>query len=566
MNILDAIAKYFRSPQPKLTAQWRSPRIFLRLGWALVASFLVAIIIAIAAPRLESSQAQNPNNYFSLRILHTNDHHAHLEPIKIGDRTLGGIARRRTLINQIRADNQQSNSITKESLLLLDAGDIFQGTLYFNQYLGQADLDFYNTLKYDAATLGNHEFDRGQYTLAEFIDKAKFPIVSANIRTEPDSPVNGKIKPWHIINLQGEKIGIFGLTTPDTAIFANIGAELKFTDPIAAARNAVRDLKRQNVNKIVALTHLGFDQDQQLARQVADIDIIIGGHTHTPVGNIPNAIAPYPLVVNSPSDQPVLIATDWEWGKYLGDLSVRFDAQGKLVAWAGKPQALDENVIADPEFVAKLQEYNVPIAALRKQVIGKSSINFDGDRLKLRTSETEIGNLITDAILAKTEGDGVLAVIINAGGIRSGLPMGDITMGDVLEAIPFGNTVTRIDLTGEQIKTALEHGVSAAEQAEGRFPQVSGIFFTWEPQAPVGKRIKKILIKDQFGKAQVIAPQSTYRIATNNFLTSGGDGYSVFAKGKNILDTGYLISDVVADYIKEIFNVRGKLEDRIVRS
>lgn len=568
MKIFKAIAKYFFSVTQQLRRKGRSPQKIFAL--ASVSILLVISILAIAAPQWSSSQAQSPTEqkYFSLRILHTNDHHAHLEPIKIGDRTLGGIARRRTLINQIRADYQPTRSISnddQESLLLLDAGDIFQGTLYFNQYLGQADLDFYNALKYDAATLGNHEFDRGQYTLANFIDKAKFPIISANIRADLDSPINGKIKPWHILNLNGEKIGIFGLTTPDTALFANIGAELQFTDPIAAARNAVRDLKRQNVNKIIALTHIGFDKDQQLAQQVADIDIIIGGHTHTPVGNIPNAIAPYPLVISSQSNRPVLIATAWEWGKYLGDLSVRFDAQGHLVAWAGKPQALDEKIAADPEFTAKLDTYNAPIATLRQQIIGQGAITFDGDRRKLRTGETELGNLITDAILAKTGGDNVQAVIINAGGIRSGLPMGDISMGDVLEALPFGNTITRLDLTGAQIKAALEHGVSMAEQGEGRFPQVAGLSFTWNPQAPAGQRVTQIAIANLSGKLQAIAPQETYRIATNDFLVSGGDGYSIFAKGKNILNTGFLLSDVVADYIKEIRTVRGKLENRIVK-
>jgi len=241
--------------------------------------FCLSLILAIASPaffNFGSLFAAQENN-FSLRILHTNDHHAHLEPVKFGDRFLGGIARRRTLIEQIRKENQRN----REPLLLLDGGDIFQGTLYFNQYLGQADVDFYNALAYDAGTIGNHEFDRGQQVLADFLTKAKFPIISANIDIAATSPLYGKILPWQVLKIQGEKIGILGLTTPDTAILSSVGEGVKFTDPIAAAKNSVKALKAQGVNKIFALTHLGFENDLALARQVADIDMIIGAHSHT---------------------------------------------------------------------------------------------------------------------------------------------------------------------------------------------------------------------------------------------------------------------------------------------
>ena len=545
-NSLKAIANYLKL---KLQTK-RSFQIFV----AFVITFLIVV-----SPAFLNVVAQESR--FSLRILHTNDHHAHLEPVKFGDRLLGGIARRRTLIEQIRAESKTN----QEPLLLLDAGDIFQGTLYFNQYLGQADLDFYNALAYDASTIGNHEFDRGQQVLADFIAKAKFPIISANIDIAPESPLYGKVRPWHVLDIQGEKIGMFGLTTPDTAILASVGDGVKFTDPIAVARKSVLELKQQGINKIVALTHIGFDNDVLLAQKVSDIDIIIGGHSHTSVGNIPKANHPYPLVEKNGTKEPVLVVTDWEWGKYLGDLSVSFDRTGKLIAWAGKPHVLDASIKPNPEFADKLKAYAAPIEALRQKIIGKSLVALDGDRVKLRTSETALGNLIADAILAKTKVDRVQVVLINAGGIRNGFPLGDITMGHVLEALPFGNTITRVELTGKQLTEALESGVSMAEQGEGRFPQVAGIRFVWDSKLPAGKRVTKVEVKDASGKFQLLNPKDVYRVATNNFLASGGDGYRSFAEGENLLETGYLLSDAIAEYITAMSPLQVKIENRIVR-
>jgi len=548
-NRLKAIANHFKTSNQ------------IRRLFYIFLAFSITFIIAIASPALLNSQVNAQESRFSLRILHTNDHHAHLEPVKFGDRLLGGIARRRTLIDQIRTESKTN----QEPLLLLDAGDIFQGTLYFNQYLGQADLDFYNALAYDASTIGNHEFDRGQQVLADFIAKAKFPIISANLDIAPESPLYGKIRPWQILDVKGEKIGVFGLTTPDTAILSSVGDGVKFTDPIAAARTSVSALKQQGINKIVALTHIGFENDVVLAQKVHDIDIIIGAHSHTPVGNIPNANHPYPLVEKNGTKEPVLVVTDWEWGKYLGDLSVSFDRNGKLIAWAGKPHALDASIKPNQEFENKLKAYAAPIEALRQKIIGKSLVALDGDRIKLRTSETSLGNLIADAILAKTKGDRVQVALINAGGIRNGLPLGNIAMGNVLEALPFGNTITRVELTGKQLKEALESGVSMAEKEEGRFPQVAGIRFVWDVKLPAGKRVTKIEVKDVSGDFQLLNPQGIYRVATNNFLASGGDGYRTFAEGKNLLETGYLLSDAIAEYISANSPVKPEIENRIVR-
>lgn len=548
LKVLFYLQPHFPHPESSPMRKYRLWFLGLILGVVVLVSYVITSIIVQSAD-------------FTLHILHTNDHHAHLEAIDFNKEELGGIVRRKTLIDKIRAENAK----TKEPLLLLDAGDIFQGTLYFNRYLGQADLSFYNDLGYNLATLGNHEFDRGQQVLADFIRKAKFPLISANIQVAPTSPLANKIKPWTVLQLNGEKIGIFGLTTEKTAILSNPGDGITFTDPINAAKNAVTALTSQNVNKIIALTHIGIQADQKLAQQVDGIDIIVGGHSHTPLGNMPGATVPYPIVEKSPNGKEVLIVTDWEWGKYLGDIHVRFDSRGDVISWQGSPTPVSQEIAPDSAFKQKLEQFAAPIQALRQKVIGKTVVTLDGDRAKIRTQETNLGNLIADAILDKTRPDGAQIVIINGGGIRSSIPIGDITVGNVLEVLPFGNTIARLDLTGVQLREALENGVSKIENGEGRFPQVAGLRFELNPQAPPGKRILSIQVQNADGNYQPLDTKATYRVITNNFLLNGGDGYEVFKSGKNQIDTGFLLADVVMDYITSRSPINQQLDQRIVQ-
>ncbi|MCG5058805.1 MAG: 5'-nucleotidase C-terminal domain-containing protein [Limnoraphis sp. WC205] len=495
---------------------------------------------------------------FSLRVLHTNDHHAHLEAVEVGDTNLGGIAQRKTLIDSLRSEE-------KAPTLLLDAGDIFQGTLYFNKYLGEADLPFYNELNYAAVAIGNHEFDKGQQVLADFIKQAQFPMVSANIEVASDSPLSGLIKPWIVEDIQGQKIGILGLTTEETALLSSPGEGVVFIDKVEAAKKAVAALQKQGVNKIIALTHLGFSNDLELARQVDGIDIIIGGHSHTPLGNMPGATEPYPVVEKTPNGDTVLFVTDWEWGKYLGDLQVSFDSKGRLIDWQGSPHAVDDNIKPDETFIGQLDEFKKPLDDLRQQVIGKTTVKLDGDRANIRTQETNLGNLIADAILTKMNVDNGQIAIVNGGGIRASIPAGEVTVGQVLEVLPFGNTVTRLDLTGSQIKQALEHGVSRVEQGDGCFPHVSGIRLSWNPKSPAGSRIVEVQIRDQKGNEKPLDLNATYRVVTNDFMMGGGDGYEIFKEGENQVDTGFLLSDVVIDYIRNQSPLNLQAENRIMQ-
>lgn len=496
---------------------------------------------------------------FDLRIIHTNDHHARIEPVYNGTHPVhGGVSRRKTLIDAIRSEGGNQ--------LLIDAGDVFQGTLWFTQYQGLADAEFYNGLGYEAMTIGNHEFDLGQQPLANYIKSVNFPVLSANLVVEPKSPLYGLVKPYIVKNYDGEQVGIFGLTTEETVTLSNPGAGVSFADPVATARWVVAELHAKGIKKIIALTHIGNDADLDLARKVEGISLIVGGHSHTPLG--PQAdpkgpALPYPQVVASPSGHPVVVATDWEWGRWLGDVEVGFDADGHVTrVIAGRTQQVADTIEPHEGFEDRVLALRKPLDALRTKVIGSSSVLLNGARTDVRGKETNLGNLIADAQLEKTKPNGAQISLVNGGGIRTSIAAGEVTLGNVLEVMPFGNTLVVLDLTGEQVKRALENGVSRFPAAEGRFPQVAGLRFSFDPSKAEGSRIVKIEIGS--GKEYApINPTATYRIVVNNFVATGGDGYSAMVEGKNITNAGFVDSDVLAEYIAKHSPVNPQLEGRI---
>lgn len=500
---------------------------------------------------------------FQVRIIHTNDHHARIEPVFNGTNPVhGGVSRRKTLIDAIRAEGGNQ--------MLIDAGDVFQGTLWFNQYRGLADLEFYNALDYEAMAIGNHEFDLGQQPLADFIKGAKFPVLSANLVIDPTSPLRGLVKPYIVKWFGNEPIGIFGLTTEETVDLSNPGRGVAFADPIRTARWVVEDLRNRGVKKIIALTHLGIDADLQLGRSVDGISVIIGGHSHTPQG--PQADPPggknrpYPEVVASPSGKPTIVATDWEWGRWLGDLEVGFDANGDVKrVIAGRTKEVRASIEPDQNFEKRIAVLRQPLDALRGQVVGQATADLNGARSDVRAKETNLGNLIADSQIAKTKSFGVQLAIVNGGGVRTSIPAGTVTLGQVLEVMPFGNTLYTVDLTGAQVKEALENGVSRFPALEGRFPQVGGMRYTFDPRNAAGSRVTKIEIGSG-NNYKPIDPNATYRMVVNNFILTGGDGYIVLTQGKNITNAGFVDSDVLAEYITQNSPVNPKLEGRITNA
>ncbi|NLG49081.1 MAG: multifunctional 2',3'-cyclic-nucleotide 2'-phosphodiesterase/5'-nucleotidase/3'-nucleotidase [Chloroflexi bacterium] len=495
--------------------------------------------------------AQGP---FTLTILHTNDTHAHLE--SFGDPLQGGIARRFTAIQQIKGE--------ADNVLLVDAGDAFQGTLFFNQWQGEEEAYFMNALGYQAMTVGNHEFDSGPATLAEFIKAADFPVVSANLDVSQEAALKDLIKPYTIVTIGGEKIGVLGLSTPETVYISSPGPNVKITDPIAAAKAAVKELEGQGVNKIVCLSHLGYPGDMSLAKAVDGIDVIVGGHTHTLLGSMEDASGVYPTIAKSPAGTTVLIVSAQDWGKYLGRLDVTFTAEGAVKSYQGAPIAIDESIAEDATVAADVARFAEAINELKATVIGKTTANLEGTRELARTQEVNLGNLIADAILWKTASEKTQICIINGGGIRASIPAGDVTMGQVLEVLPFGNQIATFGLKGADVVAALEQGVSQVEEQKGQFPQVGGLRFSFDPNKPAGSRVIKVEVKNADGSYSPIKLDAVYQVASNDFMRQGGDGYTMFAENAiDPYDAGAVLADAVAEYIAAHSPINPAIEGRI---
>lgn len=501
---------------------------------------------------------------FTLTLVHTNDTHAHLEPTELtlsGKKTpVGGVARRIALFDRLRT--QAKNP------LFLDAGDVFQGTLYFNQYRGLADRYFMHRALYRVMALGNHEFDLGPGPLAEFLKGARFKVVSANVDVSQEPRLQGLFAPYAVLQVGGEKVGVIGLTTPDTKEIANPGPTVGFLDPYESAQKAVYELLSRGVNKILVLSHLGYGEDLKLARRLVGVQVIVGGHSHTLLGTFPHKelspLGPYPTVVKNPEGKDVLVVQAWEWGKVVGLLEVTFSPRGELLAYKGEALLMTPEVSPE-DFFAKeaLLAYAQPVMALMAQVIAEAKVDLVGERAIVRRRESNLGNLIADGMLWKTRNAGTRIALQNGGGIRASIPKGPITVGKVYEVLPFGNTLVVMDLKGREILEALENGVSQWEQTAGRFLQVAGLRYAFDLSRPAGSRVVRVEVKEGEGY-RPLDLEATYRVVTNNFIAAGGDGFTVLKNAQGYrVDTGFADAESFMDYLKELKEVAPQVEGRI---
>ena len=520
----------------------------------LFASMLIAIALMLSL--VPTTWADSP---ITVTILHTNDTHAHMESFEpFGQPLQGGVARRYTAIQQIKAETA--------NILLLDAGDAFQGTLFFNQWQGEEQAHFMNALNYQAMAVGNHEFDSGPAVLANFIDKANFPVLSANLDVSAEPALTGLVQAYTILEIEGQKIGVLGLTTKETALISSPGPNVVLKDEVESAKAAVAELEAQGVNKIVALTHMGYSQDLALGAAVDGIDVIVGGHSHTLLGSMEGAKGDYPTVVTSPAGDTVLVVSAYEWGKYLGRLEVTFTAGGQVESYSGEPIFIDESIAEDAGIAAGVAEYAAPIENLKATVVGRAAVDLDGTRELVRSQETNLGNLICDAVLWKTAAEKTQICLQNGGGIRASIPAGDVSMGQVLEVLPFGNLIATFGLKGTDVWAALENGVSQYEEQAGRFPQVSGLRYTFDPGQPAGSRITSVEIENADGSYSPIDLDAVYQIASNDFMRQGGDGYDMFANNAiDAYDAGAVLADALAEHIGTYSPVNPVVEGRITQ-
>lgn len=509
------------------------------------------VTAALMMSTLAASSAAHAD--YRLTILHFNDFHSRIEPINRFDATcsttepskltcFGGASRLKAAIDQQRA------ALKGKDVLLLDAGDNFQGSLFYTTYKGAAELEFLNDMKLDAMTVGNHEFDDGETALAPFLDKARFPVLGANVATDAASKLGNRIKPFVILERGGQKIGIIGAVTNDTPQSSSPGPHVTITDDAKAIEAAADQLKARGVDKIIALTHVGYARDMAVIARIPGIDVVVGGHSHTLLSNRdPKAAGPYPTLVKNPGGSDVPVVTAAAYGKYLGKITVTFDDRGVVKSAKGDPILLDARIPEDPAMNARIRELAKPIEKMRRQVIGSTGAVIDATRC--RKQECSMGNLVTDAMLDRVKSQGIDIAIENGGGLRASIGAGDVTRGDVLTVLPFQNTLATFQLTGAEVIAALENGLSRLDDGGGRFPQVAGLRYSFDKTRPAGKRVVAVQVK-QDGTFRPLDPAKIYGIVSNNYMRAGGDGYAVFAQhGAKAYDYGPNLEDVVSDYL-----------------
>ncbi|MBS0259454.1 MAG: 5'-nucleotidase C-terminal domain-containing protein [Proteobacteria bacterium] len=494
---------------------------------------------------------------YELNILHINDFHSRIESINKFDSTcsaeeegknecFGGAARLLTAINQTR----DALKAQGKNVLLLNAGDNFQGSLFYTTYKGTVEAEVLNAMKFDAMTVGNHEFDDSEDGLAGFLDKVQFPVVTANVVATAASKIGDRVKPSIVLEVGGQKIGIVGAVANDTAELATPGPNITIAEDVAKISEQVQKLKQDGVDKIIALTHVGYPRDLEFIAKIPDVDVVVGGHTHTLLSNTDQkAEGPYPTLVDNPGGYKVPVVQAGQYSKYLGDLKVVFDDSGVVKESKGDPILIDSSFKPDEATLKRIDELKAPIEALKSKVVGSSEGPIEGDRKVCRVKECSMGNLVADATLARVKDQGVTIAFANSGGLRSSIDAGDVSMGEVLTVLPFQNTVATFQLKGEDIRAALENGVSQIDDGAGRFMQVSGLKYSFDRSKPAGGRVVSVDVKE--GDAFVpLDPAKTYIVAANNYVRTGGDGFKVFAtKAINAYDFGPNLEEAVAAYI-----------------
>ncbi|MEZ5577526.1 MAG: metallophosphoesterase, partial [Candidatus Competibacteraceae bacterium] len=405
-----------------------------------------------------------PSRSITLTLLHTNDTHSHLEPFPRDDELSagnqgpqqGGIARRKTLIDTVRD--------SEPNVLLVDAGDHFQGTIFYNAWKGSAEIMAMNALGYDATTLGNHEFDRGPAELGRALrgepveiagtvyptEKPHPPIVVTNIDVSAEPALRGLLAPSVVLERGGERFGILGVVTEDVPAISSPGPRVRFLDAVSSVQAEADRLRAAGINKIILLSHSGYPVDLERAPRWRGIDLIVSGHDHALLGD-PAAVeavapgqgervkGPYPTVTAGADGVPVLVVSGYEWGRWLGRLKVDFDERGIIQQWEADPMfvrgcafvrgAVDcsrQRAPEDPAVKARVARYRAPMDRFAQVVIGRAGMVFDGGRTPgLRTQEMPLGNLIADTMrTAAAQSDGAVAAFVNSGGIRAGFNAG----------------------------------------------------------------------------------------------------------------------------------------------
>ena len=606
------------------------------IGWEAkmrrVRAGLLALAVASALAACGGSDSGEQGKPLELTILHINDHHSTLESksktlkLSAGGAAAvdvavdaGGFPRVAAAIAELAAKSPH--------VLKLHAGDALTGTLYFNRAGadGEADAAMINTVCFDAFTLGNHEFDKGDSGLKGFLDlmrkgTCKTPILSANVQFGPASALNatrasGYVSPSTVVERDGQKIGIVGLTIAQkTKASSSPDADTTFQDETVAAQREIDALRAKGIDKVILLSHIGYEYDKQVAARLSGVDVVVGGDSHTLLG--PNTLTTtgvgspagtYPTRITDKDGKPVCVVQAWEYAQVVGELKVSFNAQGEVTQCAGTPHvligenftiggkaatdaekaALKASAAASgvlritapaPAATSVLQPFKDRVAVFNKTQVavvpqelcsrrvpgGVGSVDYSRSSAACNAEGSvslrggDIQQLVAEAYLdvANQKYGGADITLQSGGGVRIPL-QGTVSAAQVIQVLPFGNMLFRLDITGQEVKGMLEDGLEAvygAGGSTGPYPYTGGLRYDVNAKATFGQRVSNIEVRNPAtGAWGALDVGKSYKLFVLSFNATGGDGYKTLAAvpAARRLDIGVLDADVFFSYIEK---------------
>jgi 5'-nucleotidase len=507
---------------------------------------LAAAVLALAVPA--SATAKPPFHHESpsqrtvdVQILGLNETHGQLTPpLRRSGRLAGSAAILAAYLEREEAENPRRT-------LILDSGDFMQGPPISSFFEGASTVEVFNEIGVDGVAVGNHEFDYGQDALQQRIAEADFPFLAANIVDEDTGRAPRGFRPYVVERLRGVKVGVIGLGNPDTkAVTLPAATEgLRFLDIEESARavnDAVRKLRRKKVETVVVTVHQGLTSPAggALAELVegfsGEVDLVLGGHISSEFNTVIGGIPVVQPLGNTRGYADAVLTVD---RRTKDVVATRVETD---------PTWVDE-IQPDPEVQAIVDRYRAELGAALGRVVGETRTSI----LRAFNAESEMGNFVTDAM--RTHLGGVDFAFTNAGGLRADIDAGPITLEEIFTVLPFNNTLVTMDLTGAQVVRVLEEG------AMSRFGvvQVSGLRWAFDPDRAFGSRVTRVTLPD----GTPIDPAATYRIATNNFMASGGDEFNTLKLGANTVDTGVNLVDTVVGLLARSSPVDPQVEGRL---
>ena len=474
-------------------------------------------------------------NLVRLTFLQINDDYV-LGSVDGGRR--GGMARLATLVREVRRENPNT--------VFVLGGDFLSPSVESTFLQGAQMVAALNAIGLDYATFGNHEFDFGPTVLLERMNESKFRWLSANVVDRRTGRPFGGASTEELLTLGGLRVGVFGLTMVDAARTSRPGPDIVFNPPLAAGQEAVARLRERGASVVAAVTHQEIAEDKALAA-AADLDVILGGHEHDP------------LVAE---ERKTLITKAGSDARYLVQVDLWLTREGKLVERSWRFREVSPRVAPDPSVDELVRAYAARFDRELDVVVGRTDVPLEARTSRLRTQETNVGDLVTDVLRERLGTD---VALVNGGAIRTNrtVPAGPLTRRDVHALLPFTDVVLKLEMRGRDVREALEHGLAQTDREGGGFLQISGIRLVWNPQRSAGQRVVSATVG-----GRPLEDEAVYSVAVPSYLVRGGDGYTAFARAKVVIDetSGPQIARTLLDAIVARGTIAPATDGRIATS